>query len=480
MQKAISKYGLAAHLALLAVAPLFLFPFCGEIWTARTLLWLSFLAFVWVLVEPSRRKGEMLHDARFRVFISVFRDPLFWFSIFLAIVAFVRWINGGVMMSYDAENAVWNLTEPALPFLPGSVSGCGYLPFASVIAVAVVMQGCRHALGKAARLGFLFIASALVGVAAVIAVTCAACGHRGAIAAAKCAAVDATYVGNAFGLYFAASMGALVGAFERKWNRAMPLLIFSVGGCGVGLYMFSTDLVIVVHALLAVVALAFSLMFAQRRIGGLAIPKCLALLLVAIAAGVVFAMGVVPSSVKAERFAFLCQDGVKFVPDGFLAAREALSKIAAAVWKDHSWLGTGLGSFPLDIRFNASEGDWVLMASNQAGALNGWWQMLAERGIAGVLLFVSPLFFLALTYSMRAVAAVRDAVSKGRPLEIMAFQPICWIGPIAVVATAVCGFVDHSFWRPETMAAVAAMFAMSGSAFPAVAKNTDSQSETEK
>jgi hypothetical protein len=31
VQKAISKYGLAAHLALLAVAPLFLFPFCGDV-----------------------------------------------------------------------------------------------------------------------------------------------------------------------------------------------------------------------------------------------------------------------------------------------------------------------------------------------------------------------------------------------------------------------------------------------------------------
>ena len=90
MQKAISKYGLAAHLALLAVAPLFLFPFCGAVWTARVLLWLSFLAFVWTLVEPSRRQGEMLHDARFRVFLSVFRDPLFWFSLFLSLVAFVR------------------------------------------------------------------------------------------------------------------------------------------------------------------------------------------------------------------------------------------------------------------------------------------------------------------------------------------------------------------------------------------------------
>lgn len=480
MQKAISKYGLAAHLALLAVAPLFLFPFCGEVWTARTLLWLSFLAFAWVLVEPSRRKDEMPHDARYRVFMSVVRDPLFWFSAFLAVVALVRWLNGGVAMSYDAESAVWSLKEPSLPFLPGSVSGSGYLPFATVLAVVVVMQGCRHALGKAARLGFLFISSALAGLAAVVAIVCAASGHSGALAASACSTVDASYVGNAFGLYLAASMPSLVGAFERKWNRAMPLVILSVGGCGAGLYMFAPDLVIVAYAALALIALAFSLVFAQRKIGGLAVPKCLAMLLVASAAGVVFSMGVIPASVKAQRFAFLFQEGARFIPDGFIEARNALSAIAAAVWKDHPWLGTGLGSFALDIRFNASDADWALIASNQLGALNGWWQMLAERGIAGVLLFASPLAFLSLTYAMRAASAVKDAVSRRRPLDIMAFQPVCWLGPLAVAVTAACGFVDHSFWRSETMVAAAAMFAMSGSAFPAVAKNTDAMSETEK
>ena len=178
MQKAISKYGLAAHLALLAVAPLFLFPFCGAVWTARVLLWLSFLAFVWTLVEPSRRQGEMLHDARLRVFLSVFRDPLFWFSLFLSLVAFVRWLNGGVAMAYDAENAVWSLHAPALAFLPGSVSGSGYLPFAATLAATVLMQGCRHALGRSARGAFLFIASFLAGVASVSAIVAAAGGMK--------------------------------------------------------------------------------------------------------------------------------------------------------------------------------------------------------------------------------------------------------------------------------------------------------------
>ena len=480
MQKAISKYGLAAHLALLAVAPLFLFPFCGVEWTARVLLWLSLQSFLWILLEPSRRQGEMLHDARYRVFVSVFKDPLFWFSLVLIAIAFIRWHNGGVGMSYDAENSVWSFTQPSLTFLPGSLTGSGYLPFVAVVAVSVMMQGVRHALGKSARGCFLFIASTLAGFAAVIATVSAACGYGGALAAAECQMTDATFAGNGFGLHLVGAMVAIVIAFDRKWKRAMPLMIVAVGGCGVGLYVFSPDFVIVVYAAAAVLALAFSLVYAQRKVGGLVAPKCLSILLIAAAAGAVLTMGVVPASVKDARFAFLSQEDGKLLSDAFLATRESLSSIAFAVFKEHSWLGTGLGSFGLDIRFHAKDADWALFASAQQGALNGWWQMIAERGISGVIFFVSPLFFLLWTYVLRAVEAVRRLFVAGRLGDVMAFQPTCALGPIVLAATATCGFIDHSFWRPETMMAAATMFAMSGSSFPAVSRQRDAESKTEK
>ena len=480
MQKAISKYGLAAHLALLAVAPLFLFPFYGGEWTAHTLLWLSLQSFLWMLLEPSRRKGEMLHDARYRVFASVFRDPLFWLSLVLVAVAFVRWRNGDVGMSYDAENSVWSLRAPFISILPGCVAGSGYLPFTAVVAVTVLMQGARHALGKSARGGFLFVASTLAGLAAVIATVAAACGHGGALAESECSMLDATFAGNCFGLHLAGAMVATVVAFERKWKRAMPLMIIAVGGCGTGLYVFSPDYVIIAYAAAATLSLAFSLVYVQRKVGGLVAPKCLSLLLIATAAGVVLGMGVVPASVKDARFAFLMEEGGKLLSDQFLAARESLSSIALAVFKDHSWLGTGLGSFGLDIRFNAKDADWALFASTQQGALNGWWQMIAERGIAGVIFFVSPLFFLLWTYVLRAATAVRRLFSSGHLGDVVAFHPACALGPVALAATAACGFIDHSFWRPETMMAVATMFAMSGSAFPAVSRKEDAESKTEK
>ena len=297
MQKAISKYGLAAHLALLAVAPLFLFPFCDDLWTARTVIWLSLLALAWTVLEPSRRVDETLHDARFRVAASMARDPLFWFSLVLVLAAGIRWLNGGIGMSYDAEKAVWSLSGATFPFLPGCVDGSGYLPFASVVGVVVLMQAGRHALGKSARVCFLFVAALLAGIAAVVAGLACVFENPVALRYAACSTVDATYPGTAFGLCFMGSMVAIAGAFERKWNRAMPLLAIAVGGSAIGLYLFASDVVILAHAAAAVVVMACALAYAHRRMGGLVVPKSLAFLLVASVLPILFVMGVVPEGI---------------------------------------------------------------------------------------------------------------------------------------------------------------------------------------
>ena len=481
MQKAISKYGLAAHLALLAVAPLFLFPFCGDAWTARAVIWLSLLAAGWTVLEPSRRADETLHDARFRVASSIVLDPLFWFSLVLVLVAAVRWLNGGIGMVYDAEKSIWSLSEARVPFLPGGTEDSGYLPFAAVLGVAVLMQAGRHALGKSARVCFLFVAALLAGIAAIVAGLACVFENPVALHYAACSTVDATYPGVAFGICFMGSMVAIAGAFERKWNRAMPLLAIAVGGTAVGLYLFSPDIVIVVHAASAVVVAASALAYAHRRIGGLVVPKCLAFMLVAAIPPVLFVMGVVPEGIKAQKLSLLFgEEGARLFPDGFFELRSALSGIAEKVWKENPWLGTGLGTFGFDIRFNATEADWAVFASNQTGALNGWMQMLAERGISGVVFFVAPMLFLLWTYGLRAFYAVSDILSKSRrSFGALVFHPVCALGPVAIAAVAACGFYDHSFWRSEIMMLVAAMFAMAGSAFPAP-KKADDDTLTEK
>ena len=132
MQKLIGKYGLAAHLALVVVAPLFFTP--------TTVIWLSVLAVLWFLKEPSRVGFEQLHDARKRVLSSLWRDPVFWVFLLLTVIAGVRAANSGVALAYDAETASWSVTSPMCTFLPASADGVGFPFFAGMVAVFVAVS----------------------------------------------------------------------------------------------------------------------------------------------------------------------------------------------------------------------------------------------------------------------------------------------------------------------------------------------------
>lgn len=467
-------------MALLAVAPLFLFPFCGEVWTARVLLWLTLFAAVWTFCEPSRIKDEMLHEARARVVSSIAHDPLFWVSLALAVFAAVRWLNGGVAMRYDADAAVWRLAPPAVDVLPGCVTGSGYLPFAVSLAVVVLLQACRHALGKSARSCFLFVAAVLAGVAGIVAVLACALGDRHVLSLVACSTEDSSYAGAAFALYFMGGLVALVAGFERKWKRALPLLAPTLGGCAVGAWLFEPAAALLVHAGCALLVLALALVYAQVRLSGLAVPKCLAFLVVMSAFPVLLVMGVVPESVKAAKLDVFFAEGSSLVPDSFFEMRALLSSIASKVFRAHPWIGTGLGSFALDIRFHATEADWSVLSSGQIGALNGWWQTLAERGVIGLVCLSLPLVFLVQTWVWRAVLAVKDAFASSHTVRnILLFHPLCGLGLVVVAATVFCGFFDRAFLRPEIIMATLAMFAMAGSAFPRREKKPDAEIKTE-
>ena len=457
MQKLISKYGLAAHLALVAVAPLFLFPFCGSEWTARVLLWLAGIGAVWTLMEPSRRAGEMLHDARERVGSAVIRDPLFWVLVLLIVLAGVRALNGGIAMRYDPETTEWFISEPTCPAFPGCVSGAGFLGFAVVTALTVVIQGCRHALGKSARISFLFSLSLFSGIAAVTAVSASAFGHAGARVLVTCAITEGTFVGSAFGALFLCAIVALAGGLECGWNRYFLLFAFAIGANAAGLYFFAPTPVILLYAGAGVLALLVSCVYVTLTLGSVSALKCVAALIIALALTVLCAMGLAPEGLNESRLAFLEEDGVLF-PPVFEQVRGLLSGIAAKVWNEHPWLGTGLGSFGLDIRFNLAETDWKIVSGAQTCALNGWWQLLVERGIVGALSFALVLGCVMFTFFRRLVVGIR------KPF----FHPGCWLAPIMFLAVAVEAFIDSSFLRPEMILAVGSVLTTAASTLPVV------------
>ena len=541
MQKLISKYGLAAHLALLAVAPLFLFPFltAGAIATAE--LWLAGFALVWLLMEPSRRNDEMLHDARARVASEMVRDPLFWALLAAVVFAAVRWANGGVAMACDFNEGAprWFLQPPPCPYLPGGVPGAGYPPFAAALAALVLVEGCGHGLGKSARISFLFTASTLAGAAAFVAVAMCESGSAAALAEAWCDDMTrASFAGTAFGLNLLAGVASLAGVFECRWTRQVLLLVFAVGGNLAGLFFFAPTAVALVWLAAALVALAVAAAYAAVKLGASSAAKCLSVLAVVLLVPVLAVMSVYILGEKADarvaslvRAAQMSPEPAPVVPEtpelaraamyraatgrlapfaggdlfpaAYVARRAVLSDVARRVWLERPWLGSGIGAFPLALRFAAQPEDWRTLdpkadervfvealregfrdrpeggareglvrfpaewsgigAARAETPFNGWWRLLAERGIVGSLVLAVVLGFLLFRYARRLAGA------RGRSV----FVPGAAVGVLALAALAAEAFMDASFLRPEVLVAAAAFLSVSASSFPPARKKAE-------
>lgn len=445
MQKLITKYGLAAHLAFLAVAPLFLSPI--------PILYLSALAAIWVVMEPSRVGQEMLHDARKRVSGGLVADPLFWVCVALAIVAGVRALNDGVAMHYDAEIARWTIAEPAIATLPGSVAQTGLPLFAVAVAAIVIVAGCRHALGKSARYAFLLVASAFSGVSALIRIIVAHDNTAEIMRLTACDIVDPVYIGAAFGIFFLFSLFALTAIFERQWWRSVPAIVLAIVGNALALFLFAPATVTVLFGGAAVVILAYSFLYLRLKISKLADFKFLVIVGISLSLVYVIALEILPKEIFEAKTAPYMTGA--FLTNEFSAVREALSRISLKIWKQNPWLGFGLGSFPIDLRFNALYSDWSIISSSQKAPLSGYWLLLTERGVIGAFFLAVPLVLMLVTYVHRLIFGL-----KTMP------HPLACAAPLLLIVAALEMLTDCSFLAPSVMLPMFALLSLSAYAFP--------------
>ena len=455
VQKLIAKYGLAAHLAILAVAPLFLFPFCDDSTIAWVLIWVSLPAALWTVLEPSIRAGERLYEARHRVMREIFRDPLFWVLLALVVFTGMRALNTGIALNYDAEAAAWRMAEPVFPILPGVAGDSGDLPFAMTLACAVILQGCRHSLGRSARMVFLLLSSFLSGSAALVSLAALHGGAVGALALLPSAdGLVCSSVGLAFGLHLIGGLVALVTIAEQRWGAAVPMLLLAIGGNGAGLAAFALPHVSVLLLGAAVVVLAYVLFFSSRTHSASDMLKLTVIGVVALLLGGLLMAAVLPPAVLTERLAVFSEP--RMFPKRFWEIRGVLSGVAFKSWVSQIWIGTGIASFPFDVRFGAQEADWALLPRGATMLANGWWLLLVERGLVGAVCFTLPFAFLLFTYVRRLIGGVRG-------LELP--HPACLIAPVAFLLFVTAGFVDCSPLRGEALMAMCAFLAVSAASF---------------
>ena len=483
MQKFISKYATAAHLALLAVAPLILSPFFKEEVVADVLLWLSAITFVWVLMEPSRRLDEMLHDARSRVVRSVWTDHVFWIALAVVIILAIAALNTGVSLACERndDRFVWTIQSAFVPILPGSVSGCGYLPFAVSIAALTVITGCRHALGKAARASFLFSASFLAGLSGVVFAVVSYCGNVTITAFFAADWHEPSFMGFGYLLYFLSSIAVLPLAAENRWLSQLPLflIIIAIGGTSLGLVLFAPPLIMLVAAIALIPTLLFVLVYRFIHAGMLPAFRLLAVFLLSLTIPFLTVEGLIADGNKDLVAKFESVGEKHFLCDNYDAGRKLFALSAEKSWKVHPWLGSGIGSHPLTFRFNASQvassvdkelgyaadqhtAISKIVSPMQKGSFHGWWLFITERGLIGLLSVAAIVVLLLSTVVLRSV-------SKGFK---SALNPVVFIALVALGVEISSGFHDVSFLRPEAVLAVGAFLALAGASIPAPKKKT--------
>ena len=446
MQKLIAKYGLAAHLALVVVAPLFLSP--------TAVLWISSLSAVWFLMEPSRIGYEQLHEARDRVLEATTRDPVFWVLLALTVISGVRFANGGVSLAYDAEAAKWSVASPKISFLPGSVDGSGYPAFAGVVAVFVSIVAARHALGRSARLAFLLIASSLSALGVAVMIVMAMCADASALQAMTAHFENPVFAGSVFGVHFTAAVAALLSSFEKRWFKVMPLAAFAVGGNALGLFAFAPPLVHCIFGAAAVIVFFYSFVYGRLRLLSRGEFKFIVVFGLSLTLAYMAATVSVLGETLQEKIAPYMTG--EFLTRDFMSLRSVLSSVAFDVWKENPWFGGGLGSFPIELGFHATRDQWELVSPLQSAPLDGYWLLLAERGTVGVFLMAVPALMMLGSYFRKMAKGIMRALP----------EPAAWVGLAVVIAAAVEALFDTTPFSPAMLAAVAAYLSVSTNAFP--------------
>lgn len=465
MQKLISKYFLAAHLGLLTAAPLFLYPYVGLRATCTVMMLLSLFAATWTLMEPSRRRGEMLHEARQRVLRSIVASPVFHALLIFAGYSLVVHFNSGLAQVYDAASGRWSTGDPRFPGWPASVAGAALPALAASTVALVACSGARFGLGRAARAAFLFVFSLVAGVAGFALATVFFEGDCARVEAlVRAASTGGSFVGCAFGAAMLAGVAAVPASFERDWTLASILLVPAIAGSFTGMFLCSTTAEIVAFTAAAALLVALGLVYSVYEVRGPGALKVLTVFVVSIAAGVSFVAAVAPEWAGGARIDAILK--FRLLPRHFLQIRAAVDAALVKAANEAPWTGCGVGTFDWNLLRHANPEDWSVIPQPMSASYDGWIAAFAERGFVGGLAFALVLAALFAGWVRRFASALVASLGRARRGERHClFDPQAWLGPVAALAIGGSAYFGEAPFSAASVAACATLAAFSINVF---------------
>ena len=425
MQKLVSKYGLAAHLGFLTVAPLVLLPFFDEVTVGIAMLWLTLVAAIWFIMEPSRIGSEAPHSARARVIRTFVRDPFTYFMLLMVILTLLRWINSGIGLKYDAELMSWVMREPAFPLLPGSVSGHAFLPFVTAVSLFVVLAGIRHGLGRMARTSFALVAAGIAAIAGLV--------------------METSSSGLSYVFALLLAVCAIFSANEDQSLKGEMFAALGIVGTMIGIVKFCSKLEIAMAAGAFLLLLVLAYMLVSRRIegGGSFLIAVVVIAAVSLSGIAIVYFGRIPLDLE-------------FFDSALAEKQQVMGSISFKVFQEYPWIGTGLGSFPIDMKFYATSADYKHIFPGSIEGLTTWWYLIAERGVVGSAFLLTGFGFLTWTYFHRIF--IQFFSLTWRPFNVLFL--------VASAFAVAAGFFSTELLKCDVLMLMVATLALAASSAP--------------
>ena len=461
----VSRFGLATHLALAAALPAALAQFVSVNTLAVSMLWVSLFAWIWMLFEPSVLSGETVSRARSRMLGRMVRDPFVWFMVLAVLFSLIRWLNSGLVLFYDAEKTLWSVKEPVMSMMPASSGDAGFLPFAVSIVLATVIAGVRHALGRNARIWFGVATGSVAAIGGLASVISVALGVETFKTAALTGFGQPWFPGTCFALVLPVSIACGIEAEERGLTKTRLLFAFAVAGNAAAAFVFLPVLLAVGYILISLVVAVVSLALCKNRAGAAACARAASML----AFGIVGAV----SAVMVPSYKDIVQEKVrglnveKAFPLDLADRNEALQRVSLAMWKDFQWGGVGVGAFKLQAPFYVAKEDWQMLPPRPEQSSNGYFTLVAERGIVGSLFWLVGIGFLLFSWAVRLVESLRwhKTQEEGRAW-VLCIPSMAWAGLAVLAAGLADAWFSSGFPLTALPVCVASAMTLAAASFP--------------
>lgn len=473
----VSKYGLATHLAIAAGLPVAMSQFVSADFLGIAMLWTALYAAVWVVLEPAVFSSETVSLARNRVMRGLLRDPLAWFLLFSVLFCFLRWLNSGVKLAFDAETGVWQVQESAVSLIPASSGEAGFLPFASILVFSIVAIGIKHALGRNGRLWFGVCAPAIAAVGGMTAVVCAGLGMEPYKTMALAGFGADSFAGTLYAIYLIIAVVCGIEAEEHAMSKARLVFAWAVAGNAAAAFMFLPTYLSLAYGTIAVLFAAFASVLAKRRKSVAVMARAIAMfsfgIVIALFALIIFSDKDV-SSAKENGLEY-----EKAFPAAEADRDAVLRRVSKDMWLTHPWSGVGVGAFKIHAPFNVTDDDWSVLPPEPKHGSNMYFTMLAERGIVGMLLWLTGLGFLLWFWIWRFIGACKQLSgrSEGRSFAVN-LPAVAWAGPVVLATAAADAWFSTGGNLPPLLAAAAAAMPLSAASFPKHKPKTGGAEET--